>query len=63
MRDCFGNKEVVGYSGPAYTAVVSGKQQSSTFGHGCDFENLLNMEESEVFVLTVDGGPDENPRY
>lgn len=26
MRDCFGNKEVVAYSGLAYTAVVSGKQ-------------------------------------
>ena len=77
MRDCFGNKEAVGFSCPAYTAMVSGKQQSSTiFSHGCDFEKLLNMEESEaitgsgisllvkpVFVLPVDGGPDENPRY
>jgi len=44
--------------------------------HGLDFERLLHLKEFEdmtrsgidrlvkpVFVFTVDGGPDEKPRY
>ena len=55
----------------------SGKQSLSTaFSHALDFEKLLTLKEFEVmtrsgidrvvkpiFIFTVDGGPDENPRY
>ncbi|BFZ21940.1 hypothetical protein BsWGS_24979 [Bradybaena similaris] len=72
-----GIREAVGYSGPTYIAIRSGKHSSSTsFSHGLDFERLLSLKEFDVItrsgidgqvkpilVLTVDGGPDENPRY
>lgn len=72
-----GKKEAVGYSGPTYIGIRSGKHASSTaFSHALDFEKLLNVKEFDeitktgidrvvkpIFVFTVDGGPDENPRY
>lgn len=72
-----GNREAVGYSGPTYIAIRSGKHSSSTaFSHGLDFDKLLTLQEFDVItrtgidrlvkpilMLTVDGGPDENPRY
>ena len=71
------NPEAVGYSGPTYIAIRSGKHSSSTaFSHGLDFEKLLTLKEFDaitrsgidqlvkpILVSTVDGGPDENPRY
>ena len=36
-----GNREAVGYSGPTYIAIRSGKHSSSTaFSHGLDFKKL-----------------------
>lgn len=70
-----GKPEAVGYSGPTYIAVRSGKHSSSTaYSHGLDFERLLTLESFEVLlkfdgfvkpvlIFIVDGGPDENPRY
>jgi hypothetical protein len=72
-----GNSVAVGYSGPTYIAVRSGKHSSSTaFAHGLDFERLLEIPEFEeitknvidktvkpIFIFSVDGGPDENPRF
>lgn len=55
----------------------SGKHSSSTsYAHGLDFERILDLPEFDVItkdpstnmvkpvvVFSVDGGPDENPRY
>lgn len=53
----------------------SGKHSSSTaFSHCIDMERLVELPQFEkivkyngnvkpVFIITVDGGPDENPRY
>jgi len=74
--DGFGKPEAVTYSGPTYIAIRSGKHaSSSSFAHGLDFERLLQLEEfynitrvawqniKPIVVFSVDGGPDENPRY
>ncbi len=72
-----GERQAVVYSGPTYIAIRSGKHSSSTaFSHAFDFEKLLLLPEFDsitksgverlvkpVVVFTVDGGPDENPRY
>lgn len=70
-----GKTDAIGYSGPTYIAVRSGKHSSSTaFSHGKDFDVLMNLPEFEKFakhngclkpimIMIVDGGPDENPRY
>lgn len=71
-----GQPEAVGYSGPTYIAIRSEKHSSSTANtHAQDFETLLELEEfrplaktdhglvKPVVIMTVDGGPDENPRY
>jgi len=73
-----GNREAVGYSGPTYIAIRSGKHSSSTaFSHALDFEKkFLTLKKFEVitrsgidrvvkpiFIFTFDGGPDKNPRY
>ncbi|XP_041786821.1 uncharacterized protein LOC121602122 [Anopheles merus] len=70
-----GQREAVGYSGPTYVAIRSGKHSSSTaYSHGLDYERLLDLPEFDVImhyqgnvkpvhVVTVDGGPNENPRY
>ncbi|KZS05299.1 Uncharacterized protein APZ42_031557 [Daphnia magna] len=54
----------------------SGKHSSSTaYAHGLDFERVLQLPEFDelsnnhdyvvkpVYIFTVDGGPNENPRY
>lgn len=74
--DGFGNNKVVSYSGPTYVAIRSGKHSSSTaLSHAKDFEEVLNLEHFDIItktntgnlkpvcIVTVDGGPDENPRY
>jgi len=67
----------VSYSGPTYVAIRSGKHSSSTaLSHASDFHRLLHQSTFEellkdkttglvkpVMIVTVDGGPDENPRY
>lgn len=71
-----GSPDAVSYSGPTYIAIRSGKHSSSTATtHAADFEKLLevpafkkimfNNEDvlKPVVILSVDGGPDENPRY
>ena len=72
-----GKPEAVSYSGPTYIAIRSGKYSSSTaYAHAFDFERLLQLHEFDtitkygpdnavkpVLVITVDGGPDENPLY
>ena len=75
QRDGLGDPTAVGFSGPTYIGVRSGKHSSSTaLAHGRDFNRLLNLEEfrdlaynngfiKPVVIMSVDGGPDENPRY
>ncbi|CAH1113118.1 unnamed protein product [Psylliodes chrysocephalus] len=71
-----GQPQAVGYFGPTYIAIRSGKHSSSTANtHAQDFETLLEIEEfrplaitdhglvNPVVIMTVDGGSDENPRY
>lgn len=76
-RDGLGKTDAVTYSGPTYIAVRSGKHASSTaYAHGLDFQRLLDIKEFDsitrdpntnmvkpIVVFSVDGGPDENPRY
>jgi hypothetical protein len=69
-----GNPQSVSYSGPTYIAVRSGKHSTSTaLSHALDFERMLSMDQFDKFlkngsetkpvlIMTVDGGPDENPR-
>ena len=66
----------VTYSGPTYIAIRSAKHSgSSAFHHLQDmnrarslpeftesFQNQQSLEK-RVMIVTVDGGPDENPRY
>lgn len=71
-----GNPESVTYSGPTYVAIRSGKHASSSaLAHGIDFDKLqlpefdffsksgIDKSTKPVNIFTVDGGPDENPRY
>eukprot|EP00731_Ephydatia_muelleri_P009113 Em0004g1451a len=72
-----GKPEAVSYSGPTFIAILSGKHSSSTaYAHALGFERLLQLHEFDtitkygpdnavkpVLIITVDGGPDENPRY
>lgn len=71
-----GRPEAVTYSGPTYIAIRSAKHDSSTAtSHALDLENLFKLENFKslvynennevkpVLILSVDGGPDENPRY
>lgn len=71
-----GDPSAVTYSGPTYVAIRSGKHSSSTAeSHAKDFNKLLELTEFDpitktsdgnikpVVIFTVDGGPDENPRY
>jgi hypothetical protein len=59
-----------------YTAVRSRNDSSIALSHGLDLERILNLKAFEaiimngtdssvkpVFVPTVDGGPDKDPRY
>ncbi len=66
----------VGYSGPTYIAIRSAKHdRSDANSHACDFDRLVELKEFEkaardytgqikpIVIITVDGGPDENPRF
>ncbi|CAF1243948.1 unnamed protein product [Adineta steineri] len=66
----------VGYSGPTYIAIRSAKHdRSDANSHSHDFDTLVGLKEFEkaardytgqvkpVVIITVDGGPDENPRF
>ena len=66
----------LGYSGPTYIAIRSAKHDLSSAGsHAADFDRLVNLKEFEkiardekgkikpIVIITVDGGPDENPRF
>ncbi|XP_044594835.1 uncharacterized protein LOC123272182 [Cotesia glomerata] len=71
-----GDPSAVSYSGPTYVSVRSGKHSSSTASsHAADFTRLLELDAFKnltrtsdgtvkpIVIFTVDGGPDENPRY
>ncbi|CAF4894135.1 unnamed protein product, partial [Rotaria sp. Silwood1] len=64
------------YSGPTYIAIRSAKHEFSTAeSHALDFDRLICLKEFEeaaldetgqvkpIVIATVDGGPDENPRF
>ncbi|CAB0044251.1 unnamed protein product, partial [Trichogramma brassicae] len=69
-----GSAENVTYSGPTYIAIRSGKHSSSTASTHCNdidqlyqlecFKDMLyfNKETKPVLIISVDGGPDGNPR-
>jgi hypothetical protein len=72
----FGNRGAVIHSGSTFIAIRSGKHCSSiALSHAADFKKLMTLKDFDevtktdaghvkpVFMLTVDGGPDENPRY
>ncbi|CAF3166273.1 unnamed protein product [Rotaria sp. Silwood2] len=72
---CLISEEHVTYSGPTFAAIRSGKHDhSSALGHAKDFDTMIRLPEFEkaaltdgnlkpVVITSVDGGPDENPRY
>ncbi|KAI9556025.1 hypothetical protein GHT06_018591 [Daphnia sinensis] len=66
-KDGLGNPESVGYSGPTYIAIRSGKHSSSSTAYAHEFDSITKNDCDKsvkpVFIVTVDGGPDENPRY
>jgi hypothetical protein len=66
----------VGHSGPTYIAIRSAKHdRSDANSHSCDFDRLVGLKEFDksardytgqvkpIVIITVDGGPDENPRF
>lgn len=66
----------VTYSGPTSIFIRSGKHDSSSAAtHAADFNALLSLDSFKdvarsnagavkpIVIITVDGGPDENPRY
>ncbi|CAF2752161.1 unnamed protein product [Rotaria sp. Silwood2] len=66
----------VGYSGPTYIAIRSAKHDKSiSANHRDDFNRLVKLQEfnsaaldssnnvKPIVIITVDGGPDENPRF
>lgn len=69
-----GSPESVSFSGPTYIGIRSGKHSSSTAAtHANDIDKLFEMDifneilrsENEikpVLIISVNGGPDENPR-
>jgi len=74
--NCMGQKEAVTYSGPTYIAIRSCKHSSSTAStHAKDLDKLYSLPDFDpilkgedgkakpVHMISVDGGPDENPRY
>ena len=68
--------DAVTYSGPTYCAIRSAKHSgSSAYHHLHDMKRIRSLdifddsfdndagELKPVMIVTVDGGPDENPRY
>ena len=75
-QDQLGKPEAVTYSGPTYICIRSGKHSSSTANsHADDFRRMAEKDVYKscfkttdgrmkpVVMVTVDGGPDECPRY
>lgn len=73
---CVVTEKAVGYSGPTYISIRSGKHAKSTAQTHCaDFFKLIrsdgfkgiatdrNGRVKPVVFITVDGGPDECPRF
>jgi hypothetical protein len=69
LAQCEITKDGVSYNGVTYIGVRSSKHNNSTaFSHQ---EDLLRMrllmpevfENKSVLIKSVDGGPDENPRF
>lgn len=71
-----GDPSAVSYSGPTYVSIRRGKHSSLTASsHAADFRQFLNLPSFKtltrtledavkpIVIFTVDGGPDENPRY
>lgn len=71
-----GDPKAVTYSGPTFISIRSGKHSSSTAAsHAKDLEDVILCPEFDpitktklnclkaVYISTVDGGGDENPRY
>lgn len=71
-----GQPEAVGYRGYTYVAIRSAKHSSSSADtHAVDFERLFELEgfknilysdnnvKKPILMLSVDGGPDKNPRF
>ncbi len=74
--NCMGIPDGVTYSGPTYIVIRSGKHDSSTaLTHAYDLDKMFCLKEFQdivkiptgsikpVLIISVDGGPDENPRY
>ncbi|XP_055542900.1 uncharacterized protein LOC129728479 [Wyeomyia smithii] len=72
----FGDPSFVSASGPTYIAIRSAKHAKSTaYAHAWDFEKLSTLHTFDstlktsdgtmkpVIIVTVDGRPDENPRF
>ncbi|XP_062550683.1 uncharacterized protein LOC134215536 [Armigeres subalbatus] len=72
----FGDPSYVSASGPTFIAIRSAKHSKSTaYAHAMDFSRLLQISSFDpimktsggavkpVIIITVDGGPDENPRF
>ena len=72
---CYIKDDEIGYSGPTFIAIRSGKHDKScAASHADDFERILSLEEFKDNALTktqevkplvfvsVDGGPDEAPK-
>lgn len=70
------SQDAVTYSGPTYVALRSAKHSGSTaYAHLYDMKHIHELDQFKrdlynsknlvkpVFICTVDGGPDENPRY
>ena len=70
------SNEAVTYSGAMYIGIRSAKHSGSTaFHHLNDMKRIRSLDEFEgsfkndegeckpIMIITVDGGPDENPRY
>ncbi|CAF0991460.1 unnamed protein product [Didymodactylos carnosus] len=64
------------YMGPTYIAIRSAKHdQTDGKSHAVDFDRMVNLKEFDrvardsfgdvkpIIIITVDGGPDENPRF
>ncbi|KAJ8872946.1 hypothetical protein PR048_026562 [Dryococelus australis] len=50
-----GNPHAVGYSGPTFLAIRSGKHNSTANAHALDIEALLNVDEFQSLARTEDG--------
>lgn len=75
-RNGFGDPNYVTASGPTYVAIRSAKHaKSSAYAHALDLQRLAQLSAFDqilktssnqikpVIITTVDGGPDENPRF